>query len=356
MAGMSDTAEVADSSRSGAPSPHRSGSLIAGLFGAVIVLGVSSALAAAAICHFLQPDDWAAVTAIPLWCWVLACVILSMLGTPFASRRVRAVNDLVIGVVLLVGVEQTYSLSRWAWRSALGSPEVAAGERLRVVTINCSGGSRQAAAEAKVHQPDVVLLQESPSEEQIQSLAAELFGEQGSVAWSRDCSILARGALSEVDRQAHHTQALLTLPDGRQVALFCLRLSPPVVRYDLWNKSCWIEHTDQRLVHRQEADAIAAALAAVPTDGAIVLGGDCNVPAGDGALESWQPEVRDAFAVAGIGWGCTVLNRVPVLRFDQLWCSQLVEPVSVIAAKSQFSDHRLVVGEFRLPPLPAGGP
>jgi endonuclease/exonuclease/phosphatase (EEP) superfamily protein YafD len=355
MSAMTDAAE-ADAAMSEAQSPRRSGSPIAGLFGGLIVLGVSLALVGAAICHFLQPDDWAAVTAVPLWCWVLACVILSMLGTPFASRRVRAVNDLVIVVVLVMGVEQTYSLSRWAWRSAVGSPEVAATERLCVVTVNCSGGSRQAAADAAAHDPDVVLLQESPSEDQLQSLAVELFGEQSSVAWARDCSIIARGELSEVERQSHHTQALLTLPDGRQVVLFSLRLSPPIVRYDLWNNSCWIEHTDQRVVHRQEAGAIAAALAAVPTDRPIMVGGDCNVPAGDGALESWQPEVRDAFAVAGIGWGCTVLNRIPVHRFDQLWCGQSVEPVSIFAAKSRFSDHRLVVGEFRLPALPAAGP
>jgi hypothetical protein len=37
------------------------------------------------------------------------------------------------------------------------------------------------------------------------------------------------------------------------------------------------------------------------------------------------------------------------LRFDQLWCSQQVRPITVWSVKTKHSDHRLVAGDFQLP-------
>ena len=81
-----------------------------------------------------------------------------------------------------------------------------------------------------------------------------------------------------------------------------------------------------------------------------MIGGDCNAPAGDGALCAWSPRLHDAFSGAGRGWGATVLNALPVLRFDQLWCSEQLQPIAVWSVKTQHSDHRLVVGDFGIAP------
>lgn len=89
-------------------------------------------------------------------------------------------------------------------------------------------------------------------------------------------------------------------------------------------------------------------LAAVPSDRPIVLGGDCNAPAGDGALQVWSTRLNDAFDKAGVGWGNTVLNGFPVLRFDQLWSSPGLFPTEVRSVCTEHSDHRLVVGDFEL--------
>jgi hypothetical protein len=44
----------------------------------------------------------------------------------------------------------------------------------------------------------------------------------------------------------------------------------------------------------------------------------------------------------------TVLNQVPVLRFDQLWSSAEIQPLAVWTVPSERSDHRLVAGDFDL--------
>lgn len=298
--------------------------------------------------HWLQPDAFAAVTAIPPWSWLIAFVAIAALGMRHARRWQRAVFLLLVCMYLLFVVEQTRSLARLAWDwLPFDAPNA---ESFRVVSINCNVGSKLAAAEAARFEPDVVLLQESPNQEAVQALAATLFGEEGAVVWSTDCSIVARGSLQASDQQGRSfVQATWTRSDGRMVEIVCVRLSPPVVRYDLWSPDCWREHAAARRQHRQETKLIRSALASIPKGRPILLGGDCNCPAADGALREWLPLLEDAFKSAGRGWGATVLNRVPVLRFDQLWSSAELAPLGVWAVQSERSDHRLVTGEFEIP-------
>jgi endonuclease/exonuclease/phosphatase (EEP) superfamily protein YafD len=143
----------------------------------------------------------------------------------------------------------------------------------------------------------------------------------------------------------------LTLAAGPTIEIISLRLAPPLVRYDLWSPSCWTEHAAIRRQHRAETEALVKALSATPAERPILIGGDCNAPAGDGALQVWNDRLHDAFIQAGRGWGCTVLNLAPVLRFDQLWCSDKLRARGVWSVKTRHSDHRLVVGDFELAPL-----
>jgi vancomycin resistance protein VanJ len=316
-----------------------------GVFRAAVLL-----LLAIAVCEWWQPDRFAAVTAIPPWCWFVACFAIGSVGFTCANRLAR-----IGGVVVLLGflglsVEQSRSLARSMADLLSQRHEVGTGAALRVVSINCAGGSPSAAKEAFSFSPDVVFLQESPNEQVVRELATTLFGTEGSVAWSPDCSIIARGQLQPSSNQTPVSMAAtLTLPDGKQVELVCLRLSPPVVRYDLWSPGAWSEHAASRRKHRDETTAIANALTAISTQRPILMGGDCNSPAGDGALQAWSMlGIRDAFQDAGRGWGDTVLNQFPVLRFDQLWSSDEVAPLAVWAVRTDYSDHRMVVGDFLL--------
>ncbi len=305
-------------------------------------------LVADAVVERWQFDGLSAATAIPPWCWLIATLLLGVLGWSGAPRWEK--RALVVAALLFAAttVEQTRSLGRLAWRT-VGRSAPAPASRLRVATLNCDVASVAAAGEVRPLRPDIVLLQESPNAEALRRLANDLFGDEGSVVWSPDCAIVARGQLRQVATpHSHFVQATLALSNGGEVEVVCLRLAPPVVRYDLWSPSAWREHAGLRKKHRQQALAIAESLAAVPSDRPIVLGGDCNAPAGDGALQVWSPRLNDAFDKAGVGWGNTVLNGFPVLRFDQLWSSPGLFPTEVRSARTEHSDHRLVVGDFEL--------
>jgi hypothetical protein len=205
------------------------------------------------------------------------------------------------GAFSVLAVEQVSSVTR----SARGLLFEAADEKraFRVVSLNCNAGSKLAAAETLRVEPDIVLLQESPSQETIVELAAKLHGDEGAVLWSADCSIIARGKLQPSGQSDRHfLHATWTRVNGEVVEVICVRLAPPIVNYSLWSPTCWREHLAARRQHRQETKVIASTLAEIPPGRPILLGGDCNCPAGDGALHEWSPRLLDAFDSAGHGW------------------------------------------------------
>jgi hypothetical protein len=312
----------------------------------VVLLGI-------ALCDGQQPDAFAAVTAIPPWCWLLACAALGGLGFTAAASWEKTLFVVLLLTFLFVSVEQSRSIARLAQDALFRSDHGGALPTLRVATINCSVGNPLAVDEVLAWHPEIVFLQESPNEPAVQKLAQSLFGDEAGVAWSADCTIIARGNLIPVPTAAKRfTQATLTTSDGQQVELFCIRLSPPAVRYDLWAAGCWLEHAAMRHKQREEAAELASALSSVPERRPILAGGDCNAPARDGALRSWSPRLHDAFATAGRSWGGTVLNEFPAMRFDQLWSSDELSPSSVWSVRSEHSDHRMVVGDFMIHATP----
>ncbi len=229
--------------------------------------------------------------------------------------------------------------------------ERSAGRAVRVVSLNCSTGDRRTVREVIACGPDVVLLQESPSREVLEELASDLFGGEGSVLWTADVSLVARGRLRlhGPDEPSHFIQGTLELSSGRQIEIVSLRLTPPVVDYALWSGECWTAHRRIREQHRREVAEVVLGLDDVPRDRPIIVGGDCNAGADDGALRQLRSRLRDSFEAAGRGWGNTVLNNIPVLRFDQIWVSQECDVVTCRAARSQHSDHRLVICDVVLP-------
>jgi len=300
-------------------------------------------LAVLATVEARQYDALSALSAIPPWGWWSVGSLIAVVALVRCSLRTRLA---VVAILLMIGanwVEQFSSIARSTLDFVSADQ---ARPWLRVVSLNCSTGSRRAAEEVASFSPDVVLLQESPGGDVLAELAAKLFGAQASVLVTGDCSILARGRLQLISESRNHLHARFERVDGRAVHVMCVRLLPPVVRYDLWDPGCWREYRAARETRRAEAQEIARLLSDVPAGELIVLGGDCNAPAGDGALQQWAPKMRDAFSAAGRGWGATVLNRTPVHRFDQVWSTDTLAPQRVTAVKSSYSDHRMVVADF----------
>lgn len=184
----------------------------------------------------------------------------------------------------------------------------------------------------------MVLLQETPSPDAIRALAKRLFGSEDACVLGYDTAVLARDLepITLVPTLQRYVAAAQT-PFGRVVSV---RLSPCVLRADLWSPACWQEQTQSRRLRREQLEA---ALVAVPAKGPVLFGGDLNVPAGEGIFAKLTARgLADTWPRVGLGWGDTIANDFPIHRIDQLWLRGL-SPRALIAVTTQNSDHRMVV-------------
>jgi len=310
-------------------------------------LVVSATLCLAiSICRCLQPDWLAPVTLVPAWFWLLPALALTVRGISPRHRlwSLAVVTLWVVYTVLLV--EEARSLSRTRsrpiaeWKSARDR-----GRGIRVVSLNCAAGDRQAAEEVARWQPDIVLFQESPSRKHLDHLSRELYGNDGAYLWGGDTSILARGRIqpSGADRTPHFVHATVQLPTGLTADVFSVRLSPPVFRLDFWMPGFWCDHRDKRIKHRQQILEVMKRIEGIPEHQFLIVGGDFNAPPDDSALGPLQKRLLDTFLEAGHGWGNTGTNNAPFFRVDQIWASPHFRAESVTAQKTIHSDHRMVV-------------
>jgi vancomycin resistance protein VanJ len=310
-----------------------------------LVLSAGLWLAVSA-CYWLQPDCLAALTLVPAWCWLLPAFVLFRLG--FDRRRWRLPGAvlllwLVFVVAFAEDVRSLVRLGRSPTADWLAAREQ--GRAIRIVSLNCRLGDARAAAEVAQYDPDIVLLQESPGQEEVEELARRLYGMDGGVLWDFDTSIVARGEIeTRMSRRAlHFTHGLVRTPDGLEVDVVSLRLNPPVSRLDFWSPGFWRDHRDNRVKHREQIQEVMEALGDCPETAHLIVGGDFNVGAGDGALGELRPRLFDTFREAGRGWGNTGTNRFPLFRVDQVWASRGFRAELVTVRKTVHSDHRLVI-------------
>ena len=311
-------------------------------FSAALCVGV-------VLCYWFQPDRLAALTLVPIWFWLVPALVLARLGYERSRRTLVGVVLLSWLLVVVVGDGELQRLARFGrppgevWSAARSQ-----GKALRVVTLNCRMGSAAAAAEVADYDPDIVLLQESPGREQVEPLARELFGSEGEFLWSADTSILARGRVVAIPnpQAIHFVHAEVTLASGLEAEVVCLRLNPPVSRLDFWSPGFWRDHRDNRIRHRRELEAVMKSLCSRAETSHVIIGGDFNAPAGDGALDPLAPRLHDTFFEGGRGWGKTGTNEFPLFRVDQIWTSRNLRAETVMARKTKHSDHRLVVSDL----------
>ena len=125
-----------------------------------------------AVCYASQFDCCAAVTVFPAWAWLVPGVGLSAPGLSRSGYRQSVAACAAWIVFVLVFAEEPWSLLQsWTARSSDPRSVGGRGGSVRVVSLNCNGGSGQAAAEVAPYRPDIVLLQESPGRVELQSLA-----------------------------------------------------------------------------------------------------------------------------------------------------------------------------------------
>jgi endonuclease/exonuclease/phosphatase family metal-dependent hydrolase len=306
---------------------------------------------AVSVCNWTQPDWLAAVTLVPAWCWLVPGLALTVYGMN-RTHKLRCISVAILWVGYAgLFVEEIHSLVRTGSRpTAEWQVARERGRAIRVVSLNCYVANPRSAAEVAQFEPDIVLLQESPSREHLQHLAREVFGDGGSFLWGGDTSILANGRIQPgtVDPSSHFVHATVELPGGVELDVISVRLHPPVFRLDFWDSGFWIDHRNNRVKHRDQILDVMQVVAGIPQSAHLIVGGDFNAPPLDAALSPLRQRLFDTFTEAGRGWGNTGTNDYPLFRVDQIWATRSATAETVTAQKTIHSDHRMVVCDLVL--------
>lgn len=297
--------------------------------------------------------------------WMLIMVLVYGLRPNWATAMFvwPAWVGMVVGIILLWRVRSHQKSLFVAWlifgfgfvdefwsvpRGLLPEPT----RDFRAVSLNCAGGSMGAAREVKLLKPDLVLFQETPSRRYLEEFATELFGPDASYVLGPDAAIVARGDLRAYDLPKWTTNfvaSVWTAKGQAPIDVVSLRLAPPVMRIDLYSPSAWTDFADNRAARAKELKEVADALATMkvrPT----IIGGDFNTPP-DPILKPLVDGLSDAFASAGVGLGATCVNPYPcIVRIDQIWSGKTVRCVRSFVVATEFSDHRMVVADYRWTP------
>lgn len=304
------------------------------------------------LCYWRRPDAGAAVTIWPAWMWAVLGMLLAGLGWQKRRKRPFLVVSLLWLLTLLLFAEEATSLARVRSLPPGWETLKQRGRALRVVALNCAGGSKEAAAEVIGYHPDLVLLSETPVRREVEALAKRLYGAEAGVAFGMDTSLIARGHVTLNDLplrlRGSFVGARVRLISGLEMEVISLRLLPPVFREDLWNPECWRQHSENRQARREQLRALLPTLNTLPQNVPMLIGGDWNAPAGDAIFRLLPARLHDTFAESGVGWGNTVINEIPLLRIDQVWASESLRAVCVRAHTTANSDHRLVVADLIL--------
>jgi vancomycin resistance protein VanJ len=286
-----------------------------------------------------------AATVYPAWVFAVLGLVIVLAARPRPFWRVMRWPMLAwLVFVCFFAEEMTSTFRLGSWPSAAWNANRPLGRALRVVSLNCAGGTVAAAEEVRRFSPDIVLLQESPSRPEVEKLANELFGADGVALVGQDASIVSRKPLTPLAiprREANFVAAEVRLPSGEPALVVSLRLAPPALRFDYWNPECWTDFAQNLSNKREELGAIAAFVKTNRKGLPLLLGGDFNSGPNRTMSNRLPADLSDSFREAGHGWGHTAVNDGPLVRIDQIWLSSPLN--ACFAQRTENSDHRMVV-------------
>lgn len=304
-----------------------------------------------ALLFTVRPAAAALWTLFPVWVYTVPGFLLVAISghSGRRGRRVRAALALMWMVGTLALADETSGM--WRLLFPVRQRHSQAPDVLRVVSLNCSVGSPEAAAEVVAHRPDIVLLQETPSSESVSDLVQKLWADDGDYVWGMDGSVLARGAVESIELPVSigvFATAARVKARGLTFVVVSFLLTTPPFRVEVWSPDAWRVQDSHRQAQCVQSQALSAFLQTLPGNMPIIIGGDCNAPGGDAALRVFEPRLRDAYFEGGIGWCNTFQNDFPVLRIDQIWLSRHWRVDRLVARRTQNSDHRMVICDLAL--------
>jgi len=284
--------------------------------------------------NYLWPSDrFFAITIWPPFVWTGLSIMLLLFGVrKHRTRLLWAVLSCWLAFWLVLGEE------KWWFRRLVSTPTAG----IHVVSLNCAGGTPAAAAEALASRPEIVLLQESPSQEELKRVVRRM-----SVLSGPDASIATSGSLEAIELPkgtSNFVAARVTLPGNAPVFVVSLRLQPPIFDLTYWNPDCWRSYAENRARRRSELDDIVAWIRDHAGEMPIIVGGDFNTPPDPGTFAA----LADITQCATYDSGYTAVNEFPMARIDQIWTRGFTLNGSR-AVQTLHSDHRMVRVWMTLP-------
>ena len=271
------------------------------------------------------------------WISVWPPVIWVFLFLPGLIRMRSPIPPALLGLFLV-------STTEWPRFSADPLPR---DHSIRLISWNVGAGNANWLEALESYDPDIVLVQENfPPPE----------------AWDGfdwyatfDPAVLTRFP-AEILPSATigpwtEPQLLLTHIEGRRVLIANVRLMLPSAVMQLVDPLYErpIENYRTRISqYRPLAELLKETAERVQAD-SIILSGDFNIPARMPSLAPFRAFLRDAWLIAGSGWGATVTAEWPMSRIDHVWVSDDIDVISVrIARFGGSSDHRGLIVDFSL--------
>jgi endonuclease/exonuclease/phosphatase family metal-dependent hydrolase len=312
-------------------------------------LAVCVALATAiAAVDLLVGDRTAWGEAIAIWpspLWLLGLLPLSALA--FRGGLVTGLPALATCIIFLLLTTEWRSMLRWpdAQRQerfeALRRTPGPGGTGLRLVVWNVAG--RTPLPALRELGADVALLQEATPPA---AAGAPDWNWQGNL----DPGVLSRYPLrrlpsASIGPWAEPVVVEVELP-GRPLIAVCVRLVLPAVVRKVASPGDPVdlgaEHA-RRVAQFSDLAELLGALHRDHADAALLLAGDFNAPACLPSARPLQQLLRDVWPEAGLGWGGTMTEDMPLARIDQAWISPEIEAVAARVVRRSESDHRALV-------------
>ena len=227
-----------------------------------------------------------------------------------------------------------------------GSETNAAGDTLRLVSWNIGAGNTNWASAAMPLEPDIVLVQES-------SKPVSLWD---GFQWSGtpDPGTLTHFPVKVLPTEKvgpwTEPQLLLVEVQGKKLLLANVRLMLPsaVIQLVAPLEERPLENYHARTGQYGKLAALLTSTAESVDADAIILAGDFNVPARMQSLAPLRKFLRDAWPEAGVGWGATMPEFLPLARIDHVWVSEAIEIRSARVERLAGSDHRAVIVDFAI--------
>lgn len=282
-----------------------------------------------------QPPSLTALLVWPAWVWFWPGLIIALFCKTW--RIPLAAAWITFGFVF---VEEFVSVPLAALPSKTKS--------IRIISLNCSGGTLQAAEDAARLKPDLLLLQESPGKEELDKFAKRVFGPDGVAIVGPDASIVGKG-IAQVQTEPHVSNFVVArwnFRTGEPLNIVSLRLQPPTLRFDLYDPAAWKEFSDAQANRVKEMADIKAELQRlnITPD---VIAGDFNAPPNLTSGSVLVKGLNDAFKSSGVGFGATCVSPMPcIVRIDQIWTSRNFKSVRTWRSYTENSDHMMLVADF----------